>query len=219
MAEADQTDLTTLTVQLLSAYVSNNTVASEDLAGLIQSTRKALEQVGTVEPTEAAPEHVPAVTTRRSLSSKDFILSLIDGKPYKTLKRHLEKHGLTPDSYRERYSLPKSYPMVAPSYALQRREIAQRLGLGRKPAVAKETPAQADAAPKAKLVRKAANKTKTPKVTVAAPAPAEKPVKKPKPAAAPKVTKSAVADAAKVKPKRAPRKRVEKPAAPENAAG
>ena len=65
----------------------------------------------------------PAISVRKSLASADFILSLIDGKPYKTLKRHLAQHGLTPEQYRERYKLPKSYPMVAPAYSEARRAV------------------------------------------------------------------------------------------------
>jgi predicted transcriptional regulator len=135
MAETETPDLTTLTVQLLSAYVSNNQVPSAELAGLIQTTRTALSgDVAAVEP--AAPEFAPATTARKSLASRDHIVSMIDGKPYKTLKRHLSTNGLTPAEYRERYKLPKDYPMVAPGYSEQRREVAKRLGLGRKPAAA-----------------------------------------------------------------------------------
>lgn len=131
MAELEQPDLTTLTVQLLSAYVANNSVASEDLAALITTTRTALSGEPKAEtPTE--PEYPAAVTVRKSLASRDHILSMIDGKPYKTLKRHLTTHGLTPADYRARYNLSKDYPMVAPGYSEQRREVAQRLGLGRK---------------------------------------------------------------------------------------
>jgi predicted transcriptional regulator len=129
-------DIAALTVQLLSAYLSNNTVAAEDLAGLIRSTRTALVEdnaPAAVEP--EAPTFTPAVSARKSLSSPDHILSLIDGKPYKTLKRHLASNGLTPEQYRERYNLPASYPMVAPTFAARRREIAEQIGLGnsRKP--------------------------------------------------------------------------------------
>jgi predicted transcriptional regulator len=135
MADENKSDITALTVQLLSAFVSKNTVSSESLAELIKTTRAAL----TEEPTPAvsetrAQEFVPAVSVRKSLSSPDHIISLIDGKPYKTLKRHLATHGLTPEQYRERYKLPKSYPLVATSYSDARRAVAQRLGLGRKAA-------------------------------------------------------------------------------------
>lgn len=140
MTEAEKPDLTSLTVQLLSAYVSNNTLESGELAGLIQSTRAALSgNQPAAEP--APPEFVPATTARKSLSSRDHIISMIDGKPYKTLKRHLSTHGLTPAEYRERYKLPRDYPMVASGYSEHRREVAQRLGLGRKKA---DAPATAD---------------------------------------------------------------------------
>lgn len=148
MADTDlaaQPDLTTLTVQLLSAYVANNTVASGDLAGLITSTRAALAgSAPQATASEAPATYEPAVPIRRSTASKDHILSLIDGKPYKTLKRHLAGHGLTPEEYRARYNLPKSYPMVAPSYSQRRREVAEQLGLGRK-RVAAVVPAAASA--------------------------------------------------------------------------
>ena len=72
------------------------------------------------------------MTVRKSLASRDHIISLIDGKPYKTLRRHLAGHGLTPDDYRERYGLKADYPMVAPGYAEVRRDISKKIGLGRK---------------------------------------------------------------------------------------
>jgi len=136
MSETDSTpDVAALTVQLLSAYLANNTVASEELAGLIRTTRAALTEDGTPSAAEnEAAAFVPAVSARKSLASPDYIVSLIDGKRYKTLKRHLASHGLTPDSYRARYQLPATYPMVAPTYAAHRRAVAQKIGLGsRKP--------------------------------------------------------------------------------------
>jgi predicted transcriptional regulator len=81
---------------------------------------------------EAAPEHVPAVTVRKSLASKDHIISMIDGKPYRTLKRHLSTNGLTPAEYRERYGLKADYPITAPSYSEARKAMALKIGLGRK---------------------------------------------------------------------------------------
>jgi len=130
MPEVESTnDVAALTVQLLSAYLANNTVASEDLAGLIRTTRNALN--GEPENPEPEPEtFTPAVSVRKSLASPERIISLIDGKPYKTLKRHLASHGLTPDAYRTRYNLAANYPMVAPDYAEHRRAVAQRIGLG-----------------------------------------------------------------------------------------
>ncbi|TAJ79380.1 MAG: MucR family transcriptional regulator [Sphingobium sp.] len=131
MADTEQPDFTAMTVQLLSAYFSNNQVPAGDIAGIIEATRGALERKAEVE-VPAAPEHVPAVSIRKSLGSREHIISMLDGKPYKTLKRHLAVNGLTPAEYRERYNLPKDYPMVAPAYSEQRRTVAQKLGLGRR---------------------------------------------------------------------------------------
>lgn len=127
------TDVAALAVQLLSAYLGNNTVAPETIADLIRSTKAALTQDVSASPEAVTPEiYTPAVSVRKSLASPDHILSLIDGKPYKLLKRHLKTHGLTPEQYRERYSLPAAYPMVAPAFATKRREIAEEIGLGRR---------------------------------------------------------------------------------------
>ena len=146
MAEEDKNDITALTVQLLSAYVSRNSVSSESLADLIRTTRTALTEDAAAAIAEpAAQSFTPAVSVRKSLASPDHILSLIDGRPYKTLKRHLAAHGLTPEQYRERYKLPSSYPLVAQSYSQTRRAVAEKTGLGRKPAVA----ASAAASPQA----------------------------------------------------------------------
>jgi predicted transcriptional regulator len=144
-----QTDVTALTVQLLSAYLSNNTIAAGDLAGLIGSTRAALvEQAAPTPPAEPeTPIYTPAVSVRKSLASADHIISLIDGKPYKTLKRHLSTHGLTPEAYRERYKLPATYPMTAPSFTALRREIAAKIGLGNRRASAAAAAAKADGVP------------------------------------------------------------------------
>ncbi|MEC3909260.1 MucR family transcriptional regulator [Sphingobium sp. CR2-8] len=145
MAETEQPDYTILTVQLLSAYVANNSVPSEDLAGLIQTTRAALVADIVAAPVEVV-EHVPAVSVRKSIASRDHILSLIDGRPYKTLKRHLASHGLTPADYRLRYGLPETYPMVAQAYSDQRRAVAQKLGLGQRGTQARAATAAAAAA-------------------------------------------------------------------------
>ncbi|QNG43559.1 MucR family transcriptional regulator [Sphingobium yanoikuyae] len=131
MADTEQPDFTAMTVQLLSAYFSNNQVPAGDIAGIIEATRGALERKAEMQ-APAAAEHVPAVSVRKSLGSRDHIISMIDGKPYKALKRHLATNGLTPAEYRERYNLPKDYPMVAPAYSEHRRAVAQKLGLGRK---------------------------------------------------------------------------------------
>jgi predicted transcriptional regulator len=125
-------DLISLAAEIVSAFVANNAIKSEEVARLIRETHGALAALGADSTADAPsePSFTPAVSVRKSLASRDHILSLIDGKPYKTLTRHLGKHGLTPAGYRERYNLPKSYPMVAPAYSDARRAMALRIGLG-----------------------------------------------------------------------------------------
>jgi predicted transcriptional regulator len=119
-----------LAADIVSAYVSNNSVQAVDVPALINSVHGALQGAANPAPKQdAAPAFTPAVSVRKSVTP-DSILSLIDGKPYKSLKRHLKRHGLTPDQYRERYGLPRDYPMVAASYAAKRSELAKSLGLG-----------------------------------------------------------------------------------------
>jgi predicted transcriptional regulator len=91
------------------------------------------DQLQDAAPAQGQPEYTPAVSVRKSLASPDHIVSMIDGKPYKTLRRHLARHGLTPEQYRERYSLKRDYPMVSDSYSQVRRDMAKKIGLGRKP--------------------------------------------------------------------------------------
>lgn len=85
---------------------------------------------------------IPAVSVRRSLADPDFIISMIDGKPYKVLRHHLIQHGLTPEQYRERYKLAADYPMVSATYSEKRRVIAKQIGLGRRSIAEAEAPAQ-----------------------------------------------------------------------------
>lgn len=180
----DNTDLIALTIDVVSAFVGQNSLAPEAVPGFIASTHAAI--VALKNPPEAASdtaeeEHVPAVSARKSLSSKDFILSMIDGKPYKTLRRHLATHGLTADEYRARYKLPVSYPMVAESYSAHRRDLARKIGLGRKPgstagrAASQEASAGNGDAPagEGKAPRKAAAKSAAPKATRARKTPAK----------------------------------------------
>jgi predicted transcriptional regulator len=127
-------NLAELTADIVSAYVSNNSVRSSDLPQMISKVHAALsglqsgpmvEQVAPVEP------QVPAVAIRKSITP-DYLISLEDGKPYKTLKRHLSRLGMTPGEYRSKWDLPFGYPMVAASYTAKRSELAKRIGLGRK---------------------------------------------------------------------------------------
>ncbi len=124
--------LITLTSDIVAAHVSNNSVAVSDLSVLITSVYGALAGLGqAVATVEVLPE--PAVSIRSSVKP-DFITCLEDGKKLKMLKRHLMTHyNLTPDQYRARWGLSADYPMVAPNYAEKRRELAKKIGLGRKP--------------------------------------------------------------------------------------
>lgn len=100
----------------------------------IQTTMFTSHRIGSAgQETPPAEHFAPAVTVRKSLASKDHLISLIDGKSYKTLRRHLSTHGLSPEEYRQRYNLKADYPMVAENYSIARREMAKRIGLGRKP--------------------------------------------------------------------------------------
>ena len=125
--------LITLTSDIVAAHVSNNSVNVDDLPSLITSVYGALSTLGQAEVVEEAkPE--PAVSVRASVKP-DYIVCLEDGKKLKMLKRHLMTHyNLTPEEYRQRWNLPADYPMVAPNYAEKRRELAKKIGLGRKPA-------------------------------------------------------------------------------------
>ncbi len=123
--------LITLTADIVSAHVSNNSVAVSDLPLLIQSVHNALNELDASSAAEEKPE--PAVPIRSSVKP-DFIVCLEDGKKLKMLKRHLMTHyGMTPDDYRQKWGLSPDYPMVAPNYAEQRRKLAKKIGLGRKP--------------------------------------------------------------------------------------
>lgn len=124
--------LITLTSDIVAAHVSNNTIAVEEVATLISTVYGALAGLGGSAPAEEARPD-PAVTVRASVK-RDHLVCLEDGKKMKMLKRHLmTEHGMTPDEYRQRWGLAADYPMVAPEYAETRRDLAVKIGLGRKP--------------------------------------------------------------------------------------
>jgi len=139
-----ETNTVELATGLTIAWLSNpNTrTSADDVPLFLQSMHSAVAALGGAAvdaPVAAeATEYTPAVSPRKSLASKDHIISMIDGKPYKTLRRHLSINGLTPDQYRARYGLKKDYPMVAESYSESRRAMAKAIGLGRKPKAAAE---------------------------------------------------------------------------------
>jgi predicted transcriptional regulator len=133
MAE-DNAELITLTADIVSAHVSNNNVPTGDVGALIQSVYGALTGLGAT-PAEPVAEKPKGAVSARASIKPDFLVSMIDGKPYKMLRRHISQHGYTPESYRETFGLPRDYPMVASNYAEQRRALAHKIGLGRKPRV------------------------------------------------------------------------------------
>jgi predicted transcriptional regulator len=123
--------LITLTADIVSAHVSNNSVAVNDLPVLIQNVHNALSGLGE-RPEEPQAKQEPAVSIRSSIKP-DYIVCLEDGKKLKMLKRHLMTHyNMTPDEYRQKWGLAADYPMVAPNYAEQRRSLAKKIGLGTK---------------------------------------------------------------------------------------
>ena len=137
-----------LAVQIVSAHVSNNSVAAEALPGLIHDVYRTLAEVGREAPArEAAPEKpVPAVPVKKSVFP-DYIICLEDGKKLKMLRRHLQTaYKMTPEQYRERWGLPADYPMVAPNYARHRSSLAKKIGLGTKPKTSKSAAARQPAA-------------------------------------------------------------------------
>ena len=123
-------ELLSLTTDIVSAHVANNTVPLSDLPALIHSVYRTLANIGpaTAEP---ADRPVPAVPIRKSVTA-EYIVCLEDGKKMKMLKRHLRStYGMTPEEYRAKWNLPADYPMVAPAYAEQRSQFAKATGLGR----------------------------------------------------------------------------------------
>ncbi len=127
--EAKQ-DLVEMAAEIVSAYVSANTVPAEDLPALIRTVHSALKDVSSAVSLPAAQGLEPAVAIKKSVTP-DFIICLEDGKKFKSLKRHLRtRYGMTPDEYRAKWGLPHDYPMVAPNYAKERSNLAKRMGLG-----------------------------------------------------------------------------------------
>ncbi len=128
-----QADILSLTAGIVAAYVTRQAVSAADLPSLMRTVRDGLVALQEPAPAGVAakPEgfRLTATEIRRSMRP-DALISIIDGKPYKTLKRHLTAHGLTPDGYRERFGLPAEYPMVAPAYAAKRSALAKAIGLG-----------------------------------------------------------------------------------------
>ena len=147
--ENQQATLIELTTHIASAYVGNNSVAASDLPSLIRNIHAALS--GVEKPIEAPVEiKTPAVPIKKSLND-DYLICLEDGRKFKSLKRHLRtKYNLSPDEYRAKWNLPRTYPMVAPAYAAARSNLAKQMGLGQGGRQAAAAKPAAKAAPKAR---------------------------------------------------------------------
>ncbi len=126
----DQNKLTNMVVEIVGAFVSNNSVPSAELPSLITSVHKAITGLSGAEEVKSPEPLAPAVSIKKSVGS-DYIICLEDGRKFKSLKRHLRtKYSLSPEEYRAKWNLPKDYPMVAPAYAQARSDLAKKMGLG-----------------------------------------------------------------------------------------
>ena len=152
-----------LAADIVSAYVSNNNVRAADLPDLLRSVHDALGNL--LNPPPPAATETPkatAVQIKKSITP-DALISFVDGRPYKSLKRHLTKHGMRPDDYRAKFGLPLTYPMVAESYSAARSELAKSLGLGQ---IRRERAAAKAAEPDA-AVKEPAKRGRKPKAAAA----------------------------------------------------
>lgn len=143
-AETISTDYLELAADIVAAYVSNNSIPVSELPSLIEGVHTALAGLsnGATQTDDAKVEKQTPAQIKKSITS-DALISFEDGKPYKTLRRHLTLRGLTPEAYRAKYGLPADYPMTSASYSAQRSELARSLGLGqqRRKAAAKDVAA------------------------------------------------------------------------------
>jgi len=130
MGELDRTDMLYIAADIVTAYVGRNEIPAKDIPDLLDTVFRSVQTLANPEAVEA--EHrVPAIPVEESVTD-DFIYSLEDGQPYKSLKRHLRtRYNMTPEDYRARWGLPPDYPMVAPAYARKRSTLAKKSGLGK----------------------------------------------------------------------------------------
>lgn len=158
--QAPQSEIVALAIDIVSAYVSNNSLPLAELPALIGSVHAALTSLTMGESeTVAAPEvQKPTAAQIRKSVTHDALISFEDGKSYRTLRRHLTAFGLTPETYRAKWGLPVDYPMVAASYSEQRSALAKSIGLGRpgRASAADEKSEPAEQEPKARGRRKTA---------------------------------------------------------------
>jgi predicted transcriptional regulator len=157
MSDENKLNSVELATELTIAWLGNqnNRASAEDVPTFLRTMHATVTELATGSSAAgesgaatSGEEFTPAVSVRKSLASRDHIISMLDGKPYMTLRRHLSTHGLTPEEYRARYNLKADYPMVAPSYSEARRAMAHKIGLGAKGRAARTATAPASA-PKA----------------------------------------------------------------------
>lgn len=131
MSDAAGKSFIELTASIVSAYVSNNPTPAADIPALIGQVHGALQRLATGRPEPASQEPAkPAVPVKKSVTP-EYLICLEDGKRFKSLKRHLRtQYKMTPEQYREKWGLPADYPMVAPNYAVERSQLAKKMGLG-----------------------------------------------------------------------------------------
>ena len=132
MDPTSHSNIAQLTAEIVSAFVTSNKVEQGELSNLIEKVHLALVKAPSAAAEPEKPNLVPAVPIKKSVTP-DYIISLEDGKKFKSLKRHLKgSYNLTPEEYRSKWGLPRDYPMVAPNYAKARSDLAKKMGLGRK---------------------------------------------------------------------------------------
>jgi predicted transcriptional regulator len=168
-----ENNLVQLTAEIVESMVSGNRVNASELPELISSTYAALAGLGAPVPEPEAEKPKGAVSIKASIKP-DGLISMIDGKKYQTLRRHITRHGYTPESYREAFGLPRDYPLTSASYSELRRGMAHKIGLGRKATAVEEpepapAPAPADEAPKRGRKAKAVVETPAPVEAAAEP--------------------------------------------------
>ncbi len=157
-----QTSYIERTVDVVAAYVSNNSLPTAELPALIASIHEALNAIAAgPAPQQAETVEKPTTAQIRKSIRPDGLVSFIDGKSYKTLKRHLTKHGLDPQSYRERYGLPPDYPTTSANYSAQRSALAKSLGLGHPGRAAAAAEAEPEPEPVAETPAPARRKGRT----------------------------------------------------------
>ncbi|MER2253427.1 MucR family transcriptional regulator [Methylorubrum podarium] len=141
MEDSTLPDVLSMTADIVAAYVSNNSVPASELPSLLVQVHAAFASLSTASSAEVGGEiEKPTSAQIKKSITPDALISFVDGKPYRTLKRHLNGHGLSVDEYRTRYGLPSDYPSVAANYSASRSALAKQLGLGNQRKKAELTP-------------------------------------------------------------------------------